>query len=126
MMWFKRKKEAPVPPVQPHVCNHKYRDFDWYGDAKYFTDTDSFAIGIYEPYVCVLCKHREDKLLTQVNGRGYKNFIKQIDRLEDLYPKIRHRADVEDEINDMLMLDPYYLDAYYKLYPEKRRLTNDA
>lgn len=34
--------------------------------------------------------------------------------------KIKPKAIIEDEINDMLMVDKDYLDAYYQLHPEWR------
>lgn len=119
-MWFKKKNE-PAKPVIPPVCHHKYRDFDWYYTANHYVDTDAFEIKVVEPYVCVLCHHREDKVLLETKGFGRKNCAHIINGLKEDYPKLRVRAEVEDEINDMMMLDPYYLDAYYKLYPEQKK-----
>ncbi len=119
-MWFRKKKEEPQMPVQPPVCHHKYRDFNWYLTAEHNRDTDWYHVCIFEPYVCILCKHREDKLLFEISGFGRKRCSDVVDEMENNYPKLRPRAEIEDEINDMLMLDPYYLDAYYKLHPERK------
>ena len=41
MFWFKKKKEKSKTVEMPQVCNHKYRDFNWYIDATYYNDTGS-------------------------------------------------------------------------------------
>lgn len=122
-MWFHKKKQMPEPEQHEPVkqeCRHKYRDFDWYMLYSFNEQTKEYEIEIYEPYVCILCKHREDRLLEITKGRGYKDFVYEKNQAIQNYPKLKPVAVVEDEIRDMMMLDPYYLDAYYKLYPERK------
>lgn len=122
-MWFKKEKapqkESSLPP-----CRHKYKDFDWYLEANYYNETDTYEVSIYEPYVCILCKYRMNKLLHRINGRGYRSFKSTIDMMHRLYPNLRPRAYVEDEIIDMQLVDQYYLDAYYKLHSERKEKGN--
>lgn len=121
-MWFKKKQlkaETEKLPAE-NICNHKFRDFNWYMLYNYELETNKYEIKIYEPYVCILCKHREDKLLERITGFGSKELDKKRDEMFHIYPKLKGISEVQDEINDMLMVDPYYLDAYYKLHPEMR------
>lgn len=119
IMWFKKKATAPSSPAPPE-CNHKYKDFDWYMECTYFNDTKTYVIDVYEPYVCILCRHRKNVLLHRVTGNGWDSFKNYRKVLKNTYPKVKDRAFVEDEIADMQLLDPYYLEAYYKLYPERK------
>lgn len=124
-MWFKKKVTAPSLSDTPTECNHKYKDFDWYMECMYDYGTNNYAIKIWEPYVCILCRHRKNVLLHHIIGHGWKSFSHHKKVLKDIYPKIKERAFVEDEIADMQLLDPYYLQAYYKLYPE-RKINNEV
>ena len=122
-MFFKKKQsivsndQSALPPA----CSHKYKDFPWYIKATLDESTKRYTISIYEPYVCILCKHRYDHLLECFHGYGKQNYKNDIIKCENSYPQIRGRAEVEDKITDMKLLDPYYLDAYYKLYPEQKK-----
>lgn len=118
-MWFKKKTMDPPLHEKKIECNHKYKDFDWYYDATYYMDTKRYVVKVYEPYVCILCGYRKDVLLEETNGYGRESLRKVEDRIEQ-YPKVKDRVYVEDEIADMQLLDPYYLEAYYKLYPERK------
>ena len=120
-MWFKRKKkEEPIIPANPPVCHHKYIDFDWYVKEEYIPSrTDCYRVKVCEPYVCILCKHREDRELCTWAYCSYKEMDKKAQELlED--ERIHDAMEIEDKIADMQMLDPYYLDAYFKLYPERK------
>lgn len=121
-MWFKKKVVTPPLQEKKPECNHKYKDFDWYYDATYYMDTERYVVKVYEPYVCILCGYRKDVLLEEKSGYGREKLRKVEDRI-DQYPKVKDRAYVEDEIADMQLLDPYYLEAYYKLYPERKPLN---
>lgn len=126
MLFKKKKKPAAIEqPEAPPPCKHKYIDFPWYINASYDQSNTYYRIKIYEPYVCILCKHRYDELLEVHSGWGKKNAQEAVDKYEKMYPQIKGRAEVEDQIADMKLLDPYYLDAYYKLYPEQRRKDNE-
>lgn len=125
-MWFKKKKVDNNPPSQPPptACHHKYIDFGWY--VSRITDSyhGDYSVEVREPYVCVLCHHREDRVLNRWVYGSEKERDKTAERLlKDA--RIHDALEIEDKIADMQMLDPYYLDAYYKLYPE-RKVNNDA
>ena len=120
MGFFSRKtKENPEPAKQPE-CNHKYIDFGWYVKQVYRPQCgDCYRVQVCEPYVCVLCKHREDRVLNEWGYAYYKDQQEMVKRLmkDD---RINDALDIEDKILDMQMLDPYYLNAYYQLYPERK------
>ena len=122
-MWFKKKVVTPPLQGKKIECNHKYIDFDWYMEGIYHEDTRSYEISVYEPYVCILCRHRKNVLLYRTTGRGFDAFKNDRQVLKNTYPKVKDRAFVEDKIADMQLLDPYYLEAYYKLHPERKPLN---
>ena len=118
-LFSRKNKEHPEPAKQPE-CNHKYIDFGWYVKQMYLpSGRDGYCVQVCEPYVCVLCKHREDRVLNEWRFAYYKDQQKMVEHLlkDD---RINDGLDIEDKIADMQMLDPYYLDAYYQLHPERK------
>lgn len=101
------------------LCNHKWKDFNWYIDATYFPeDNNRLEIKVVEPYVCIFCKQRKDVILTNYNTivDSQSNAVKICDKLKEQYKgKISDRAFVEDEINDMILVDREYLDLYEQI-----------
>ena len=77
--FFKRKEPEPEIIIQelPKECSHKWRDFPWYMEYDYDTNTGSLKVGIYEPYVCIHCKKRENVTLYQEKWQYLKE--KQIE-----------------------------------------------
>ena len=118
-MWPFKKKEIQKPQsITPKICQHKYKDFNWYVTSVYNMDTNFLSFKIYEPYVCIHCGDRIDKLLDEkqwyceskeIADEKHNNEIKN-------YPLIRSRAEIEDQINDMVLVDRAYIDIYMKVH----------
>ena len=118
--WNRKKIETTVnpnkdmlygPDLKKPVCAHKYRDFHW-------------SIRIIEPYVCVWCGDRKNQVLQEIvregNMASKSEMVEVTKSLMDTYgDKIRPRAFVEDEINDMQLVDRDYLRALALIHPEK-------
>lgn len=114
-MWpFKKKKEAKANVLPPKKCEHKYKDFDWYTVKKYQPDDCLLTIQVIEPYVCIFCGERQDKILhesiTTCEREDYDRKIENF--LKPYQSKIKERAFIEDEINDFLLVDRDYIEAY--------------
>ena len=111
--------------VKQSKCAHKYRDFHWYIEGEYRAHSPSrFSIRIIEPYVCVWCGDRKNQVLQEVvregNMASKSEMVEVTKSLMDTYgDKIRPRAFVEDEINDMQLVDRDYLRALALIHPEK-------
>ena len=112
MFWFKKKKEKNKTVEMPQVCNHKYRDFNWYIDATYYNDTEEFNYKIVEPFICIHCGHRKDIVLVEKSKMfdSYENALNEYDKLQEQYKEhLKDRALLEDEIADMQLVDREYL-----------------
>lgn len=100
------RQEPPKPPP----CAHKWRDCEyWY--MEYEWNASVFKYKIFEPYVCIYCKRRDDKALESgtepiTSSRSADDIIQW---LYDRFPAIRPRAVVEDAVNDMIMVDREHL-----------------
>ena len=132
--WNRKKIEATVTPnkdmlygpdLKKPTCAHKYRDFHWYIEGEYRAHSPSmFSIRIIEPYVCVWCGDRKNQVLQEIvregNMASKSEMVEVTKSLMDTYgDKIRPRAFVEDEINDMQLVDRDYLRALALIHPEK-------
>ena len=132
--WNRKKTKTTVDPnkdmlygpdLKKPVCAHKYRDFHWYIEGEYRAyPHDMFSIRIIEPYVCVWCGDRKNQILQEIvreNNMASKSEMVEVAKsLMDTYgDKIRPRAFVEDEINDMQLVDRDYLRALALIHPEK-------
>ena len=115
-----KKKKIPVEPVKKE-CSHKWKDFDWYIESTCEEQRGQYKyrIRIYEPYVCLLCKKRDNRLLEDVSGITYnkKDYYREGQKLYELYfPRIKNRAIVEDQIEDTLKdIDRMYLRIWDKI-----------
>lgn len=97
-------------PSTPPPCEHKWRDCEfWYMEFR--ADDSMFDYKIFEPYVCIYCKKRDDKLLQKgVELISPKRSADDIIReFYDRFPALRPRAVVEDAVNDMIMVDREHL-----------------
>ena len=132
--WNRKKTEATVTPnkdmlygpdLKKPACAHKYRDFHWYIEGEYRAHPPGmFSIRIIEPYVCVWCGDRKNQVLQEIvregNMASKSEMVEVTKSLMDTYgDKIRPRAFVEDEINDMQLVDRDYLRALALIHPEK-------
>ena len=103
---------SPVQPTpkKPPPCEHKWRDCEfWYMEFR--ADDSMFDYKIFEPYVCIYCKKRDDKLLQKgveliSPERSADDIIREF---YDRFPALRPRAVVEDAVNDMIMVDREHL-----------------
>jgi hypothetical protein len=116
MMFFSKKKSKPnpdfIPPSeQPKKCEHKYKDFRWY--LTWNITPSHYHIYIKEPYVCIYCGNRIDKVLTEYEGDNGNGGYKLVKELREKFPnQITSREIIEDEINDMILVDKEYLKWY--------------
>ena len=127
MAFWNRKAKSEVTSTEQEkpACSHKYRDFHWYIEGEYRAHPPTmFEVRVVEPYVCVWCGHRKNQVLQTVTREGKyatKSEMMNITQslMETYQSKIRPRAFVEDEINDMQLVDRDYLRALSLLHPEK-------
>jgi len=137
MSFFNRsKKEVPkdfIPPPlsPPKKCEHKFQDFPWYIEGEESgNDTYGFSpwyhLAIKEPYVCIYCGERHDKVLWEIKRYGsHKEAIQALDEInKEFKDRIKHRAIIEDMINDMKLVDPQYLQYYHMLQGTKDPSTS--
>lgn len=105
----------PEKPVEPPKCQHKWRDYDWY--MEYTFDRNPglncwiLSYKIFEPYVCTLCHDRNNVRLEEgrTSVASKDDLAMALSKIMSLYPKIKARAIVEDEINDDIHVDREYL-----------------
>ena len=112
-LWPFKKKKPLHSVVEPPPCKHKWQDFPWIMRFYYDYGQRKLHIKIIEPYVCIYCKKRKDKVLLE---DWYTNTgEKEIDRLMDEYrAKYKDHAEpeaiVEDKINDFQLVDREWLE----------------
>lgn len=120
MAWFKKEKAQEKATRIKIPCKHKYRDFPWYIKGIYDVNYHEYEIYIKEPYVCVWCGERQDKVLQHIERRGTEedcqNDIEIFEKEYEGY--IMSRAIIEDMINDMQLVDRDYLRALAIVNPE--------
>ena len=131
MGFFNRFKKETIKEQTPQKkCNHKFQDFPWYiegeeGDNGY-TFAPWYHLVIKEPYVCIYCGERHDKVLWEIKRYGnHKEAVKALDDISEKFKdRTRHRAEIEDMINDMQLVDPQYLQYYHMLQGTKDPSTS--
>lgn len=118
-MWpCKKKKEVKTYTLPPKKCEHKYKDFDWYVTSDYYIDDNILIVKVIKPYVCIFCGNRIDKVLHTYKAIcDREKFNKKLeDFIKPYQSKIKERAFVEDEINDFLLVDKDYIEAYMLIH----------
>lgn len=117
MAFWNRKKKKDEQPLMPPPCRHRWKDFPWYIDAEYFSGADRFEFRVYEPYVCIYCKERQDKLIFEyISSISKKEANKYIEDFEEKYDEhLEDRVIIEDMITDMQLVDREYLNIYESL-----------
>ena len=112
MGWFNRKSKVEEVKPQKPVCNHKYKDFPWFYEARYNTSTRELTFKVWEPFVCIHCKERINRLLYERNSH-YKSYEEADDYVTQFREKYADRMEeevvVEDMIADMQLVDRDYL-----------------
>lgn len=134
MGFFNRsKKESTTqyipPPPPPKKCHHKFQDFPWYVEGEeggIYASPQWYHLTIKEPYVCIYCGERQDKVLWEITRYGnHKEAIECLNSISEKFKdQIKHRAEVEDMINDMKLVDPQYLQYYHMLQGTKDPSTS--
>ena len=138
--WMKKKKKTEISPtgVEPtftpppaKVCKHTWKDFPWYIEGSYskYPNGSSYTMKVKEPYVCIYCGKREDKVLECIERDNIT--IQQADEIlqsttEAYAAYCKPRAIVEDMINDFKLVDPqtlYYYEMLHKQAPKSSFAT---
>ena len=127
---FSRKKDTPIPqyqPVFPEIKHeHTWKDMPWYMEISYNTSNKTASYEIIEPYICVTCGERKDKILekTSWTGISVKERDEEYEKVRKLYSKyLKPKAVVEDMINNILLVkDPEHLEMVENMRgtPHKR------
>lgn len=113
---FKRKKPDSVIPIEvpenpPH--EHTWKDMPWYMEVDYSGSNKTASYKIIEPFICVTCGERENKVLenqswSNIDAESREKIYEDVRKRYRKY--MRPRAVVEDMINNILMVkDPEYL-----------------
>lgn len=108
MGFFKRKKKLTSTmelPVLPHDCIMK--DMPWYMTIQYDGEERTASYKIIEPYICITCGRRVDKVLEENHWANItKEFReKQYEEVREKYKKyLKPRAIVEDMINNIILV----------------------
>lgn len=132
-MWpFKKKIEESKPIIvespKPKECAHVWRDFDWYLVSEWHTYSNIPKYGYYtlkiiEPYVCCLCKRRENHVIDREHTEHVteENFYTAKNNMEKKYKEhLKGRAIVEDQIRDMQKnIDREFLETLSAYFPQK-------
>lgn len=111
MGWFKRKSKVKEVP-KPAVCDHKWKDFPWFYKAVYQLQEHKLYFKVIEPFVCIHCKKRMDKVLFE-NNSYYKTYDEANDYVNNFKKEYADHMEkeviVEDMIADMQLVDREYL-----------------
>lgn len=112
MGWFNRKSKVEEVKPQKPVCNHKYKDFPWFYEARYNTSTRELIFKVWEPFVCIHCKERINRLLYERNShyKTYEEADNYVTQFREKYAdRMEEEVVVEDMIADMQLVDRDYL-----------------
>ena len=137
MSFFNRSKKevskefVPPPLSPPKKCVHKFQDFPWYIEGEesantIYNNSPWYRLTIKEPYVCIYCGERQDKVLWEITRYGnHKEAVESLNVINEQFKdRIKHRAEIEDMINDMKLVDPQYLQYYHMLQGTKDPSTS--
>lgn len=126
MGWFSRRKkeieEASKDTLEiefkiPH--EHTWKDMPWYMTIMYDGERKTASYSIIEPYICIKCGEREDKLLEKntwqnISPEAREEEYKKVQKRYKDY--LKPRAVVEDMINNILMVkDVKHLEMMEKM-----------
>lgn len=138
--WMKKKNKTEISPTgansnltpPPQICKHTWKDFPWYIEgrySKYASGSSNYTMEVKEPYVCIYCGKREDKLLERIERDNIT--LQQADEILQnttaMYTEYcKPRAVIEDMINDFKLVDPqtlYYYELLHKQTPKSNFAT---
>ena len=122
MRWFKRKEKAEeIPAIPEYHCSHRWKDFDWYIEGTWQSDSNTVSMRIIEPYVCIHCKERKNVTLqeaTRCDIRSLREAQSEADEWVKLFgDRVKEQAIVEDQINDFQLVDRAALEIARRLDP---------
>ena len=112
MGWFNRKSKAEEVKPQKPVCNHKWKDFPWFYEARYNTSYQELTFKVWEPFVCIHCKERQNRLLYERKShyKSYEEADNYVTKFREKYAdRMEEEVVVEDMIADMQLVDRDYL-----------------
>ena len=118
MAFWNRKKKKEIPIVPP-PCKHHWKDFPWYWHGEWTgRGVNLLQFSVYEPYVCIHCKERQDKKIFERNS-FYPNRDEAQAWVDDFIERhkkyFESRVIIEDMIADMQLVDREYLEIYASL-----------
>lgn len=141
MSWFtKKKNNNKVEEVStlyvPKECEHFWWDsspyfiFSWnvyYSEANKKREKEKqlgrLVTKIYETYICCKCKQRNDEVLQtiEIEDITRNNALIEIEKQKEEYKNFcKPRAEVEDEINDLIYgIDRNLLQTIALYQPQK-------
>lgn len=117
----KKQAEAPVDIEEILKLSHKHvwKDMPWYMDVHYSGRDKTADYSIIEPYICITCGERKNKVLETISWANIspEDREKEYAAVRKRYKKyLRPRAVVEDMINNILLVkDPDALESIEKM-----------
>lgn len=106
MFWFKKRANTNSEiPELPH--QHVFKDMPWYMEIQYNGEHKTAGYRIIEPYICVTCGERIDKVLEREDWSNITvgDREKYFQKVRNRYKKyLKPRAVVEDMINNILLV----------------------
>lgn len=121
MSIFNRQKKVKENTIHAIELKHEhvFKDFPWYIEIGYDGKNKTAKYRIIEPYVCITCGERIDKVLEKNSWTNITNEEREkiFNRVENKYKKyLKPRAVVEDMINNVLLVkDPGRLEMLEKM-----------
>lgn len=118
-LFNRKKKGADITEILPIAHEHTWKDMPWYMKTWYDSGQRIAGYSIIEPYICISCGERKDKVLektewTNINSREREEEYENIHKKYKAY--LRPQAVVEDMINDILLVkDANHLDMIERL-----------
>lgn len=116
---FNRKPKVNTIHAIELKHEHIFKDFPWYMEINYDSQERTAKYRIIEPYVCITCGERENKVLennvwTNISSEEREKIY---NRVRNKYKKyLKPRAVVEDMINNVLLVkDPERLEMLEKM-----------
>lgn len=95
---------------QPTACNHKWKDFPWFDVYGRDSLTEQYFFKIMEPYVCIKCKERQDKMLMRFASDSAEERDRMLEECKKKYKgKLLDMPEVEDMVQDEILVDREYL-----------------
>lgn len=103
-LWRRKKVEEKA------VCDHKYKPFPWYIGLTKDHQNSIFTLYVKQPFVCVKCKHRLDRVLFKSDYNTYETASDARDTFLKKYSEeIQPSVETEAAISEMQLVDKEFL-----------------